>query len=150
MAMGYGHVYIAQVAFGASDSQFIKAFREAASYDGPSLILAYSPCIAHGYDMAGNLDHQKLAVASGHWPLFRFDPRRVAADRNPLQFDSKEPNVPLGDYLRTEGRFRQLLEHDPEAFDRVVAASERFARLRRRRLLALGASFADVPAVSPR
>ncbi|MBM3269736.1 MAG: pyruvate:ferredoxin (flavodoxin) oxidoreductase [Candidatus Sericytochromatia bacterium] len=144
LAMTYGHVYVAQVAYGAADAQFIKAFREAAAYDGPSLIIAYSPCIAHGFDMVGNLDHQKAAVNSGHWPLFRFDPRRAAAGRNPLQFDSKEPSLPLADYLMSEGRFRQLSEQDPETFTRLAAEGERYVRLRRRRLEALGASFCEV------
>ena len=78
MAMSYGHVYVARVAFGAKDVQTVKAFQEAESYDGPSLIIAYSHCIAHGYDMAYGAEQQKLAVDSGVWPLYRFDPRRAA------------------------------------------------------------------------
>ena len=81
MAMAYGHVYVARVAFGAKDAQTVKAFIEAEAYPGTSLIIAYSHCIAHGYDLASGLEQQKLAVDSGHWPLFRFDPRRAAARR---------------------------------------------------------------------
>ena len=81
MAMAYGHVYVAQVAFGAKDAQTLKAFLEAEAYPGPSLIIAYSHCIAHGYDMAFGLEHQKLAADSGYWPLYRFDPRRADARR---------------------------------------------------------------------
>ena len=85
MAMAYGHVYVAQVAFGAKDSQTVRAFLEAESYHGPSLIIAYSHCIAHGYNMADGLDHQKAAVESGAWPLYRFDPRRDGHGREPAQ-----------------------------------------------------------------
>src|SRR6185503_7319723 len=78
MAMAYGHVYVAQIAFGAKDGQTLKALIEAESYPGPSLVIAYSHCIAHGYDLACGLEHQKLAADSGYWPLYRFDPRRVS------------------------------------------------------------------------
>ncbi|MGD8588524.1 MAG: pyruvate:ferredoxin (flavodoxin) oxidoreductase, partial [Chromatiales bacterium] len=105
MAMAYGHVYVAQVAFGAKDVQTLKAFLEAESYDGPSLIVCYSPCIAHGVDLSNNLRQQDLAVASGHWPLFRYDPRRVAQGENPLHIDSKEPSIPYRDFANTETRF---------------------------------------------
>src|SRR5450759_2758222 len=88
MAMSYGHVYVARIAFGAKDAQTVKAFIEAESYPGPSLLIAYSHCIAHGYDMAYGLEQQKLLVGSGIWPLFRFDPRRVAAGQPPLTLDS--------------------------------------------------------------
>ena len=88
MAMSYGHVYVAQVAFGAKDAQTLKAFQEAEAYDGPSLIIAYSPCIAHGYDMAQGIEHQRLAANSGYWPLYRFDPRRRDAGQPPLVLDS--------------------------------------------------------------
>ena len=91
MAMSYGHVYVARVAFGAKDAQTVKAFLEAEAYDGPSLIIAYSHCIAHGYDMAHGAEQQKLAVDSGVWPLYRFDPRRIAKGEPPLQLDSVRP-----------------------------------------------------------
>ena len=91
MAMAYGHVYVARVAFGAKDVQTVKAFQEAESYHGPSLIIAYSHCIAHGYDMAYGAEQQKLAVDSGVWPLYRFDPRRPAQGQPPLAARLRRP-----------------------------------------------------------
>ncbi len=115
MAIGYGYVYVAQVAMGANDNQVIKAMQEAESYDGPSLIIAYSPCIAHGIDMAKGLDQQTLAVKTGYWPLYRFDPRRKEDGKTPLQLDSKPPGIPLGEYVYTENRYRMLLSTNPDA-----------------------------------
>jgi len=115
MAMNYGNVYVARVAMGSSDMQTLKAFLEAEAYEGVSLIIAYAHCIAHGYDMAHGLEQQKLAVQSGHWPLFRFDPRRTAAGKNPLQLDSKPPSIPLENYLYNEGRYTTLKQSHPEA-----------------------------------
>ncbi len=106
MAMAYGHVYVATVALGARDVQTVRAFLEAESYPGPSLILAYSPCLAHGIDLGRTLERQDLAVRSGHWPLLRFDPRRAAAGGNPLQLDSKAPELPYEAFTATENRFR--------------------------------------------
>ena len=114
MAMDYGNVYVAQVAMGASDMQTVKAFLEAEAYDGPSLIIAYSHCIAHGIDMTKGLTQQKLAVESGHWMLYRYDPRLAASGKNPLQLDSKAPKIPLKDYHDKENRFRMLMKSDPE------------------------------------
>jgi pyruvate-ferredoxin/flavodoxin oxidoreductase len=95
IAMDYEHVYVAHVAYAAKDMQTLHAFQEAESWDGPSLIIAYSPCIAHGFNLAGdNHEHQRLAVDSGHWPLFRFDPRRGEQGENPLKLDSKPPSIP--------------------------------------------------------
>lgn len=108
IAMAYENVYVAHVAFGAKDVQTLKAFREAESYDGPSLIIAYSPCIAHGIDLHQNLNQQELAVASGHWPLFRYDPRLAAAEKNPLRLDSKKPSIPYSEFAKTELRFAIL------------------------------------------
>ncbi|HEX4901057.1 MAG TPA: thiamine pyrophosphate-dependent enzyme, partial [Pyrinomonadaceae bacterium] len=113
-AMRYGNVYVAQVAMGANDTHTVKAFLEAEAHPGPSLIIAYSQCIAHGIDMAKGMQQQKLAVDSGHWPLFRFDPAREIANANPFQLDSHEPKVPLQDYIYTEGRYRMLQQSDPE------------------------------------
>ena len=107
MAMSYGHVYVARVAFGAKDHQTLKAFQEAESYAGPSLIIAYSPCIAHGYDMAFGAEQQKLAVESGVWPLYRFDPRRTG-DQHPFVLDSSAPKVPVAKFRNNENRFRIL------------------------------------------
>jgi pyruvate-ferredoxin/flavodoxin oxidoreductase len=113
MAMVYGNVYVARVAMGAGDMQTLKAFNEAESYDGPSLIIAYSHCIAHGIDMKQGLSQQKLAVQSGHWPLFRFDPRRTAEGKNPMQLDSKAPSIPLENYLYNETRYTMLRQDHP-------------------------------------
>src|SRR5262245_63469274 len=104
----YGHVYVAKVAFGAKMAQTAQTFLEAESYAGPSLIIAYSHCIAHGYDMANGAAQQKLAVASGVWPLYRFDPRRIAKGEPPLHLDYGPPRGSVADYLRTEARFRRV------------------------------------------
>ena len=120
LAMGYGNVYVAQVALGANDTQTLRAFREAESYDGPSLVIAYSQCIAHGIDMAKGMNQQKLAVQSGHWPLYRFDPRRAEEGLNPLLLDSKDPKIPLKDYFNNEGRYRILQRTNPDAAKKYV------------------------------
>jgi pyruvate-ferredoxin/flavodoxin oxidoreductase len=124
MAMAYGHVYVARVAFGAKDAQTVRAFEEADSYPGPSLVLAYCPCIAHGYDLAYGAEQQKLAVQSGYWPLYRFDPRRLAAGQNPLQLDSGEPKARLADYVGNETRYRMVEQYDPERYRRLMARAE--------------------------
>jgi pyruvate-ferredoxin/flavodoxin oxidoreductase len=124
MVMTYGNVYVAQVAMGANDTQVLRTFREAEAYDGPSLIIAYSHCIAHGIDMRKGMTQQKLAVESGYWPLFRYDPRLAAEAKNPFQLDCKAPSIPLAEYLYTEGRFRMLQQSDPNA------AAERLAEAR--------------------
>jgi pyruvate-ferredoxin/flavodoxin oxidoreductase len=125
MAMAYGHVYVASVAFGAKDSQTVRAFLEAESYDGPSLIIAYSHCIAHGYPMADSLDHQLMAVESGAWPMYRFDPRRTAMGENPLKLDSKAPKIPFDQYALSETRFKMLAKVDPERSKRLLADAQR-------------------------
>ena len=125
MAMAYGDVYVAQVAYGAKDVQVLRAFLEAESYPGPSLIIAYSPCIAHGIDLANNLRQQELAVNAGHWGLFRFDPRKVAEGQNPLHLDSKEPSLPYRDFAMTETRFAMLERTHPEAAHRFMQAAQR-------------------------
>jgi pyruvate-ferredoxin/flavodoxin oxidoreductase len=130
MAMAYGHVYVARVAFGAKDVQTVKAFQEAESYRGPSLIIAYSHCIAHGYDMAYGAEQQKLAVDSGIWPLYRFDPRRPAQGLPPLQLDSGDPKVSARQYMRNETRFRMVEKLDPERFKRLLLSAEKQARQR--------------------
>jgi pyruvate-ferredoxin/flavodoxin oxidoreductase len=130
MAMAYGHVYVARVAFGAKDAQTLSALLEAESYPGPSLIIAYSHCIAHGYDMVFGAEQQKLAVSSGVWPLYRFDPRRVAAGEPPLKLDSPPPKTAARDYMRNETRFRMVEKLDPDRFKRLLAAAERDARQR--------------------
>jgi pyruvate-ferredoxin/flavodoxin oxidoreductase len=130
MAMAYGHVYVARVAFGAKDVQTVRAFQEAESYDGPSFIIAYSHCIAHGYDMAFGCEQQKLAVDSGIWPLYRFDPRRVAQGQPPLVLDSGDPKVSTRQYMRNETRFRMVEKLDPERFKRLALMAEKQARQR--------------------
>ena len=113
-AIRYGNVYIAQVAMGANDTHTIKAFLEAEAHRGPSLIIAYSQCIAHGIDMAKGMHQQKLAVDSGYWPLYRYDPRLVEENKNPFQLDSSDPKIALQDYIYTEGRYRMLQQSDPD------------------------------------
>jgi pyruvate-ferredoxin/flavodoxin oxidoreductase len=130
MAMAYGHVYVARVAFGAKDVQTLKAFQEAESYPGPSLIIAYSHCIAHGYDMAYGAEQQKLAVDSGVWPLYRFDPRRVAQGQPPLALDSGSPKISAKQYMRNETRFRMVEKLDPERFRRLSNLAEKQAKQR--------------------
>jgi pyruvate-ferredoxin/flavodoxin oxidoreductase len=130
LAVSYGHVYVARVALGANDTQTLRAFREAEAYPGPALILAYSHCIAHGYDLRYGLDQQKRAVASGHWPLFRYHPDPARGGRNPLTLDSKPPSLPLEQYAYNEGRYRVLAQAHPEAAARLLAEAQ--ADVRRR------------------
>jgi pyruvate-ferredoxin/flavodoxin oxidoreductase len=114
IAMQYGSVYVARIAMGASDMQTLKAFTEAEAWDGPSIIIAYSHCIAHGYDLVHGLDQQKLAVQSGHWPLFRYNPALIAQGKNPFQLDSKAPSIPLDKYIYNETRYTMLRQSNPE------------------------------------
>ena len=130
MAMSYGHVYVARIAFGAKDHQTVKALLEAESYAGPSLVIAYSHCIAHGYDMAYGCEQQKLAVDSGVWPLYRFDPRRAARGEAPLQIDSGTPRTPVERYMQNESRFRMLESVDPDRHRRLAAEAAREAQRR--------------------
>jgi pyruvate-ferredoxin/flavodoxin oxidoreductase len=130
LAMSYGHVYVARIAFGAKLNQTVEALREAEAYPGPSLVIAYSHCIAHGYDMAHGAAQQKLAVESGIWPLFRFDPRRSRAGLPPLALDAGPPKASVKDYMRNETRFRMVEKQDPERFKRFLAQAEREAAQR--------------------
>jgi pyruvate-ferredoxin/flavodoxin oxidoreductase len=129
-AMSYGHVYVARVAFGGDMNQTVRAFLEAESYPGPSLIIAYSPCIAHGYDLSHSIEQQQLSVKSGVWPLYRFDPRRTREHLPPLQLDSKDPSVPVATYQRNETRFRMAEKLDPERYKRLMARAEREVAVR--------------------
>jgi pyruvate-ferredoxin/flavodoxin oxidoreductase len=124
IAMSYGYVYVAHVAMGASDQQTLSAFLEAEAYDGPSLIIAYSHCIAHGIDMRKGLDQQKLAVQSGHWPLYRFNPTLIDQGKNPLIIDSKEPSIPLGQYVYNETRYRMLAQSDEERAEALLKLAQ--------------------------
>ncbi len=114
LAMSYGNVYVARVAMGADDTQTLKAILEAERYPGPSLVIAYSHCIAHGYDLKDGLTQQKLAVQSGHWNLFRYNPEALDRDENPLTLDSDGPQIPVKDYIYRENRFKMLTKMDPE------------------------------------
>lgn len=144
IAMAYGHVYVAQVAFGAKDVRTLKAFQEAESYNGPSLIIAYSPCIAHGVDLSHNLRQQTLAVNSGHWPLFRYDPRLEEQGKNPLQLDSKEPTIPLKEFTETETRFSMLSRVAPENAERFLQQAQENVKKRFRHYKQLAAIKSDL------
>jgi pyruvate-ferredoxin/flavodoxin oxidoreductase len=116
LAMAYGNVYVARIAFGARDAQTVRAFVEAESFPGPSLIIGYSHCIAHGYDLSQGLAQQKRAVETGYWPLYRFDPRRLSGGDSPLKLDSSAPRGKLVDFERNETRFRMVEQQDPQRF----------------------------------
>lgn len=114
MAMSYGNVYVGKVAMGANDAQTVKTMIEAEAFNGPSIIIAYSHCIAHGYDLKEGAAHQKKAVQSGYWPLFRYNPDQVAQGKPAFKLDSKDPIIPVADYIGTENRFRMLFKSDPQ------------------------------------
>jgi len=124
MMMTYGNVYVAQVAMGANDNQAVKAFIEAESYDGPSIIIAYSHCVGHGHDMRTGMGIQKMAVQSGYWPLYRFDPRLKAEGKNPLQLDSKPPTASFRDYAYAQTRYRTLTQSMPERAEELMKLAE--------------------------
>ena len=123
-AIAYGSVYVARVAMGADPHQTLTAFREAEAYDGPSLIIAYSHCIAHGIEMNQGLDQQYRAVASGHWPLLRYDPTVRASGGNPFQLDSPRPRIRLKDYVYNELRYRMLRDADPQEAERLLSLAQ--------------------------
>jgi pyruvate-ferredoxin/flavodoxin oxidoreductase len=112
IAMAYGYIYVARIAMGANDQQTLRAFLEADAYEGPSLIIAYSHCIAHGIDMRKGLDQQRLAVNSGIWPLYRYNPMLASQGKNPLTIDSKDPSVSVQEYAYNETRYRMLVQAD--------------------------------------
>ncbi len=126
-AMSYGHVYVAQIAFGSNMNHAVKAMREAEAYPGPSLVIAYSPCIAHGYDLAQGVEHQKLLVETGLWPLYRFDPRRPAEGQPPLQLDSRKPKRKVKELLPLETRFRMVEKQDPARYKEFLQQSQQQA-----------------------
>ena len=123
LAMSYGNVYVARVAFGAKDTQTLKAFQEADSFPGASLIIAYSQCIAHGYDLAYGVEQQKLAVETGYWPLYRYDPRRVAKGESAFKLDSAAPKGDLAAYMHNETRFRATENQNPARYQELVQAA---------------------------
>jgi len=116
MMMAYGSIYVARIAFGAKDAQTVKALQEAESFPGPAIVIAYSHCVAHGYDLAHGLEQQKVAVETGYWPLYRYDPRRLEQGEAPMQLDSAPPKGDVGRFMRAESRFRVAEAIDPERF----------------------------------
>jgi pyruvate-ferredoxin/flavodoxin oxidoreductase len=128
LAMTYGNVYVAKVAMGSNDMQCIKAFVEAESYNGPSIIIAYSHCIAHGIDMIAGMTQQKLAVDSGYWPIYRFNPELAEKGQNPLKLDSKEAKIKLEDFMYKENRYKMLTKSKPEEAKRLLALAEKDAK----------------------
>lgn len=146
MAMVYGNVYVASVALGAKDEHTLKAFLEAEAYEGPSLIIAYSHCIAHGLEIADGLRHQKSAVETGQWLLYRFNPERTPKGENPLVLDSRAPKAPIAEYLSSETRFQMLATSDPEAAERLFAEAQHDVDTRFRLYEYLAARRASPPA----
>ncbi len=130
MAMSYGYIYVAKIALGANQNQAIKALVEAEAYNGPSLILCYAHCIAHGIDMTTGYGEQKKAVESGHWPLYRYNPELEAAGKNPLQIDSKDPTLPLADYVYGENRYQILKRTKPEVSQRLIDTAQKMVTAR--------------------
>ncbi|MBK7897690.1 MAG: pyruvate:ferredoxin (flavodoxin) oxidoreductase [Anaerolineaceae bacterium] len=125
LAISYGNIYVAKIAFGAKDAQTVRAFQEAEAYDGPSLIIAYSHCIAHGYDMKFGLEQQAAAVNSGHWPLYRFNPEMAGTEHNPFTLDSQAPKQSLESYIYREGRYRILQQSNPQAAERLLELAKK-------------------------
>jgi pyruvate-ferredoxin/flavodoxin oxidoreductase len=123
-AVSYGSVYVAQVALGANDSHVAKAFQEAEAHQGPSLIIAYSSCISHGYDLTHGLEQQKLAVQSGYWPLMRYNPDLCDQGKNPFLLDSKAPSIPLKNYSYNEARFTMLVRSNPEMAAKLLEEAQ--------------------------
>jgi pyruvate-ferredoxin/flavodoxin oxidoreductase len=130
MAIAYGYVYVARVAMGFNDQHTLRAFIDAESFDGPSIIIAYSHCISHGIDMAKGLEQQKLAVQCGLWPLYRYDPRLSAEGKNPLLIDYKEPTIPVDKYMYNETRFRMLVQSDEARAEALLKLSREDAKAR--------------------
>jgi pyruvate-ferredoxin/flavodoxin oxidoreductase len=124
LAISYENIYVARVAFGSNDAQTVRAFIEAEAYDGPSLILAYSHCIAHGYDLSYGLVQQRAAVSSGYWPLYRYNPDRADQGLNPFQLDSKPPKTRLEDYIYREGRYRMLTQSHPDRAAKLLELAQ--------------------------
>ncbi len=126
MSMSYGYVYVASVALGADRQQTLKALQEAEAYNGPSIIFAYAPCIAHGIDMSKTQTEQKRAVEAGYFPLYRYNPDNEA----PFTWDAKDPKESYQDFIRSEGRYKSLLKTNPEAAEELYAQAEKDAAQR--------------------
>jgi pyruvate-ferredoxin/flavodoxin oxidoreductase len=146
ITMSYGNVYVAHVALGSSDMQTVKALLEAEAWPGPSLVIAYSTCIAHGFDMQGSMAHQRNAVSSGHWPLYRYHPD---AER-PFHLDSKPPSMPLEQFATSEARFAMLARSAPEEFERLMRLAEQDVRERWRYYQELAGLDRTAPKLPPR
>jgi pyruvate-ferredoxin/flavodoxin oxidoreductase len=129
-AVSYGNVYVAQVAMGANPQQTLLAMREAEEYQGPSIILAYSHCIAHGYDLKDGLNQQKLATASGYWPLIRYNPALRDVGKKPFVLDSPRPHIPLSEYAYNENRYRVLLQTNPEEAEKLMRSAQELVEVR--------------------
>jgi pyruvate-ferredoxin/flavodoxin oxidoreductase len=125
LAMSYGNIYVAKVAMGANDAQTVKAIAEAEAYNGPSLIICYSHCIAHGFDLKNGLNQQKLAVDSGHWILYRYNPDLIKDGKNPLILDSREPKIPLTDYVYNETRYKVLQKINPNLAQTLIEKAQK-------------------------
>ena len=125
LAMAYGDVFVAKVALNANPKQTVRAFLDAASYEGTSLIIAYCPCIAHGIDMSKSTRHQKEAVATGYWPLYHYDPRHALVGDRPLVLDSRKPKRPFRSFAETEGRFEALMRAQPERAEVLQQIAQR-------------------------
>jgi len=130
LAMSYGYAYVARIAMGASDQQTLNAFLEADAYDGPSLIIAYSHCIAHGYDLVKGLEQQRLAVQSGAWPLYRYNPALIPEGKNPLSIDSKDPTITFDQYAYNETRYRMLIQSDELRAEQLIKLAQKDVRRR--------------------
>jgi pyruvate-ferredoxin/flavodoxin oxidoreductase len=151
IAMSYGHIYVATVAMGANDLQTVRAFMEAEAYDGPSIILAYSHCIAHGIDMVSGMDNQERAVKSGHWPLYRYNPALAAKGENPLRLDSKPPSISFEEYAYAETRWKMLTKSNPDEAKRLLAIASENARKKWSYLEQLAKmSYGAAPAEAPK
>ena len=144
IAMSYGHIYVARVAMGANDAQTLRAFLEADAYDGPALIIAYSHCIAHGIDMSQGLQQQKMAVQSGVWPLYRYNPALLAEGKAPLSIDSKAPSISVQDYAYRETRYRMLTHSNEARAEALMIEANEDVKYRWERLQKLAAVYADL------
>jgi len=125
ISMTYGNIYVATIALGANPAQTVRALSEAEAYNGPAIVIAYSHCIAHGIDMTSGMGQQKEAVASGHFPLYRYNPDLVKQGKNPLQLDSKAPTMKFSEHAQKENRFRILAKSNPDQFKALMAEADK-------------------------
>jgi pyruvate-ferredoxin/flavodoxin oxidoreductase len=124
IAVEYGHVYVAQIAFGSDPKQTVRALQEAARHKGPSLVVAYATCIAQGFDLTHTIDQMRGAVDSGYWPLYRYDPSLLDRGRNPMQLDSGPPTITFKEYASKENRYRALVKTNPEDAERLFELAQ--------------------------